>query len=47
MHINTNLHKYKNSFDSSKDRLDTKILSRFSKLSDKNLSLLLFYRLKT
>ena len=28
MHVNTNVHKYKNSFDSSKDRLDTKILSR-------------------
>ena len=41
-HVNTNLHKYKNSCDSSKDRLDTKILSRFSKLPDKNLSLVLF-----
>ena len=45
-HVNTNLHKYQNS-DSSKDRRDTKILSQFSKLSDKNLLLLLFYRLKT
>ena len=26
-HINTNLHNYKNSFDSSKDRLDRKIPS--------------------
>ena len=26
-----NLHKYKNSFDSLKDRLDTKMLSQFSK----------------
>ena len=26
-HINTNLHNYKNNFDSSKDSLDTKILS--------------------
>ena len=41
-HVNTNLHKYKNSCDSSKDRLDTKILSRFSKLPDKYLSLVLF-----
>ena len=39
MPVNTNLHKYKNSCDSSKDSLDTKILSRFSKLPDKNLSL--------
>ena len=39
---NTNLHKYKNNCDGSKDRLDTKILSRFSKLPDKNLSLVLF-----
>ena len=46
-HINTNFHKHKNSFDSSKDRLDTKILSQFCKLQDKNLSLILFYRLKT
>ena len=42
MHVNTNLHKYKNSCDSSKDKLVTKILSRFSKLPDKNLSLVLF-----
>ena len=28
MHVNTNVHKYKNSFDGSKDKLDTKILSR-------------------
>ena len=34
-HINTNLQKYKNSCDSSKDRLDTKILNQFSKLPDK------------
>ena len=34
-HVNTNLHKYKNGFDSSKDRLDTKILSQFSKLQVK------------
>ena len=27
LHGNTNLHKYKNSFDSSNDRLNTKILS--------------------
>ena len=27
-HVNTNVHKYKNSFDSSKDRLVSKILSR-------------------
>ena len=38
---------YKNSCHSSKDRLDTKILSQFSKLPDKNLSLVLFYHLKT
>ena len=36
MPVNTNLHIYKNSCDSSKDRLDTKILSQFSKLPDKN-----------
>ena len=36
MHVNTNLHKYENSCDSSKDRLDTKILSWFIKLPDKN-----------
>ena len=47
MPVNTNLHKYKNSCHSSKDRLDTKILSQFSKLPDKNLSLVLFYNLKT
>ena len=35
MPLNTNLHIYKNSCDSSKDRLDTKILSQFSKLPDK------------
>ena len=35
MPVNTNLHKYKNSCDGSKDRLDTKILSQFSKLPDK------------
>ena len=34
-HVNTHLNKYKNSFDSSKDRLDTKILGQFSKLQDK------------
>ena len=45
--INTNLHKYESSCDSSKDRRDTKILSQFSKLPDKNLSLVLFYWLKT
>ena len=38
-HVNTNFHKYKNSCDS---RLDTKILSRFSKHPDKNLLLVLF-----
>ena len=47
MPVNTNLHIYKNSCDSSKDRLDTKILSQFSKLPDKNLLLVLFYHLKT
>ena len=31
MHVNTNLHKIlQNSFDSSKDRLNTKILSHFN-----------------
>ena len=34
-HVNTNLHKCKNSCDSSKDRLDRKILSQFSKLPGK------------
>ena len=33
--VNRYLYSYKNSFDSSKDRLDTKILSQFSKLQDK------------
>ena len=47
MPVNTNLHKYKNSCHSLKDRLDTKILSQFSKLPDKNLLLVLFYHLKT
>ena len=48
MPVNTNLQKYyKNSYDNSKDRLDTKRLSQFSKLSDKNLLLVLFYHLKT
>ena len=37
--LNTNLQKFKNSFDSSKDRLDTKILIQ----DKKNLS----YHLKT
>ena len=47
--INTNLHIQciKKKCHSSKDRLDTKILSQFSKLPDKNLSLVLFYHLKT
>ena len=44
-HVNT--YQYRHSFDSSKDRLDTKILSQFSKLPDKNLSSVLFYHLKT
>ena len=35
MHVFINLHKYKNSFDSLKDALDTKILSQFSKLQNK------------
>ena len=34
-HVNTYLDKYKNSFDSSKVRFYTKILSQFSKLWDK------------
>ena len=39
-HINTNLHKYKNSFDSSKDRLiDTKILSHVNLQLSQNLQL--------
>ena len=41
MDLNTNLQKYKNSFDSSKDRLDTKILIQDKKkpfLSPKNLN---------
>ena len=38
-----NLQKYKNSFDSSKERLDTKILIQ----DRKNLPLVLFYCLKT
>ena len=29
-HVNTNVHKYKYSFDSLKDRLDTKILRHFN-----------------
>ena len=33
--LNTCLYKYKNSFYSSKDRLDTKILSQFYKIQDK------------
>ena len=47
------LHKYKNIFDSSNDRLDTKILSQISKLQDKNHLLAFlticwfFYRRKT
>ena len=48
MPVSINFYKYyKNSCDSSKDRLDTKILSQFSKLPEKNLSSVLFYRLKT
>ena len=35
MHVNTYLHKYKNIFDSSKDRLERKMLSQFSKLEEK------------
>ena len=41
MDLNTNLQKYKNSFDSSKDRLDTKILIQDKKkpfLSPKKLN---------
>ena len=41
MDLNTNLQKFKNSFDSSKDRLDTKILIQDKKkpfLSPKNLN---------
>ena len=41
MDLNTNLQKFKNSFDSSKDRLDTKILIQDKKnpfLSPKTLN---------
>ena len=34
-YVKTCLHKHKNLFDSSKERLDTKILNHFSKLQDK------------
>ena len=47
MPVNTNLPTCKNTCDSSKDRLDTKIMSQFSKLPDKNLLLVLFYHVKT
>ena len=34
-YVKTCLHKHKYLFDSSKERLDTKILNHFSKLQDK------------